>query len=117
MSSVPGSGCAHSSPRSSSHIRRARLMSVVTKVPLTSWVGWICDSVAGAVMVATVMMVSPLVGTEVQYQRLTRHGARHANLNFALTLRIGQHLVAMVGLAAEQPDAAGAAYPLGAQRL
>src|SRR5206468_2998556 len=55
MSRVPGSASTHSSPSSSSHMRRARLRSVVTKVPLTSWVGMMCEAVAGAVSRATVM--------------------------------------------------------------
>src|SRR6478672_5919699 len=119
MSSVPGSASTHSSPSSSSHIRRARLRSVVTKVPLTSCVGLTCEAVAAAGLVATVMLgySTRCSRLQIQYQRLARHGTRHADLNFALALLVGQHLVAMVGLAAQKPDAAGAAHPLGAQRL
>src|SRR5215207_5020919 len=114
MSSVPFSGETHSRPSSSSHMRRARLMSVVTKVPLMSSVGLICDATVAS---AAILIVVPpslslsilMRALKVQHERLVRQRPRHADLYLVLALLVCQHLIAVFGLAGQEADPAGAA--------
>src|SRR5262249_19549259 len=95
-----------------SHMRRARAGARRTNVPEISAFGLTCEVVGLSCVIAGAFIGSSCRGffqsaLEIEYQRLAGQRARHAHLDVVLALLVGQHLVAMVGAPAHEPDPAG----------